>query len=156
MFVSFRSICWWIVKEPGCRRLNVNHYATKKTVAQSMLDVALLMANSSQLKAVIFVGPHYQFYYPVIVLLSMSIMLQVMVGLLLIFIVKYDLNNIRKQSKLNMMNNIVTVLVFFTVIINIFTTALGFEGLAVRSPEMLIPETQFSLPPTDFNMTDIH
>lgn len=72
----------------SCRRLNVNHYATKKTVAQSMLDVALLMANSSQLKAVIFVGPHYQFYYPLIVLLSMSIMLQVMVGLLLIFIGK--------------------------------------------------------------------
>ncbi|KAL3063629.1 hypothetical protein OYC64_000044 [Pagothenia borchgrevinki] len=65
----------------------INHYATKKSAAQSMLDVALLMANSSQLKSVLYVGPHYRFYLPLLVLLSLSITLQVMVGLLLVFIV---------------------------------------------------------------------
>ncbi|XP_035513062.1 ninjurin-1 [Morone saxatilis] len=70
------------------RRININHYATKKTAAQSMLDVALLMANSSQLKTVLYVGPHYQFYIPLIVLLSLSITLQVIVGLLLVFLGK--------------------------------------------------------------------
>ncbi|CAK6970909.1 ninjurin-1 [Scomber scombrus] len=68
------------------RPININHYATKKSAAQSMLDVALLMANSSQLKTVLYVGPHYRFYIPVIVLLSLSIALQVTVGLLLVFI----------------------------------------------------------------------
>ncbi|MED6232891.1 hypothetical protein ATANTOWER_003842 [Ataeniobius toweri] len=34
------------------RSLDINHYATKKSAAQSMLDVALLMANSSQLKTI--------------------------------------------------------------------------------------------------------
>lgn len=43
-------------------------------------------------------------------------------------LVKYDLNDIRKQQKLNTMNNVATVLVFFTVLINIFITALGFES----------------------------
>ncbi|TKS76938.1 Ninjurin-1 Nerve injury-induced protein 1 [Collichthys lucidus] len=70
------------------RPININHYATKKSAAQSMLDVALLMANSSQLKTVLFVGPHYRFYVPLIVLLSLSITLQVVVGLLLVFIGK--------------------------------------------------------------------
>lgn len=70
------------------RAININHYATKKSAAQSMLDVALLMANSSQLKTVLFVGPHYRFYIPLIVLLSLSITLQVIVGLLLIIIGK--------------------------------------------------------------------
>ncbi|XP_068194749.1 ninjurin-1 isoform X2 [Antennarius striatus] len=115
------------------RPININHYATKKSAAQSMLDVALLMANSSQLKTVLYVGPHYRFYIPLLVLLSVSITLQVIVGLLLVFIVKYDLNDVRKHAKLNRMNNCATVFVFFTVLINIFITALGFEGYTVRS-----------------------
>uniref|UniRef100_A0A8P4G7V5 Ninjurin 2 n=1 Tax=Dicentrarchus labrax TaxID=13489 RepID=A0A8P4G7V5_DICLA len=115
------------------RRININHYATKKTAAQSMLDVALLMANSSQLKTVLYVGPHYRFYIPLIVLLSLSITLQVVVGLLLVFLVKYDLNDVRKHAKLNRMNNVATVFVFFTVLINIFITALGFEGHSIRA-----------------------
>uniref|UniRef100_A0A3Q1FB14 Ninjurin-1-like n=1 Tax=Acanthochromis polyacanthus TaxID=80966 RepID=A0A3Q1FB14_9TELE len=114
------------------RSININHYATKKSAAQSMLDVALLMANSSQLKTVIYVGPQYRFYIPLLVLLSVSITLQVIVGLLLVFIVKYDLNDVRKHAKLNWMNNVATVFVFFTVLINIFITALGFEGQHLR------------------------
>ncbi|XP_062396635.1 ninjurin-1 [Sardina pilchardus] len=110
------------------RPINLNHYATKKSAAQSMLDVALLMANSSQLKTVLHVGSSYRFFIPLMVLLSLSITLQVAVGLLLVFIVKYDLNDIRKQRKLNTMNNVATVMVFFTVLINIFITALGFES----------------------------
>ncbi|XP_061844133.1 ninjurin-1 isoform X2 [Nerophis lumbriciformis] len=120
------------------RPMNINHYATKKSAAQSMLDVALLMANSSQLKTVLYVGPQYRFYIPLIVLLSVSIALQVIVGLLLVFIVKYDLNDVRKHAKLNMMNNVATVFVFFTVLVNIFITALGFEGHAIRSAQQPI------------------
>ncbi|KAM7411098.1 hypothetical protein PAMA_021194 [Pampus argenteus] len=136
------------------RPMNINHYANKKTAAQSMLDVALLMANSSQLKTVLSVGPQYRFYIHLIVLLSMSIILQVMVGLLLIFIVKYNLNDVRTHTKLNWMNNIATVLVFFTVLVNIFITALGFEGHTVGSavsPAILTPMT--SPLPNDTNMT---
>ncbi|KAK5923115.1 hypothetical protein CgunFtcFv8_000114 [Champsocephalus gunnari] len=137
------------------RPINMNHYATKKSAAQSMLDVALLMANSSQLKSVIYVGPNYRFYLPLLVLLSLSITLQVMVGLLLVFIVKYDLNDVRKHAKLNRMNNAATLFVFFTVLINIFITALGFEGYSVRSPmsPVMLPEHHHSLLPDDLNTT---
>ncbi|XP_042265397.1 ninjurin-1 [Thunnus maccoyii] len=138
------------------RPININHYATKKSAAQSMLDVALLMANSSQLKTILYVGPQYRFYIPVIVLLSVSISLQVIVGLLLVFIVKYDLNDMRKHAKLNWMNNVATVFVFFTVLVNVFITALGFEGHAVRAavpPVISIPEPQLLPLPIDLNMT---
>ncbi|KAL3063626.1 hypothetical protein OYC64_000040 [Pagothenia borchgrevinki] len=138
------------------RPMNINHYATKKSAAQSMLDVALLMANSSQLKSVLYVGPHYRFYLPLLVLLSLSITLQVMVGLLLVFIaVKYDLNDVRKHAKLNRMNNAATLFVFFTVLVNIFITALGFEGYTVRSPvsPVMLPEHHLSLLPNNLNKT---
>lgn len=66
--------------------LNMNHYANKKSAAESMLDVALLMANASQLKAVMEQGPDSTFYVPLITLISISLILQIVVGVLLIFI----------------------------------------------------------------------
>lgn len=68
------------------RPLNMNHYANKKSAAESMLDVALLMANASQLKAVLGEGPEFTFYVPLITLISISLILQIVVGVLLIFI----------------------------------------------------------------------
>uniref|UniRef100_W5NEU0 Ninjurin 1 n=1 Tax=Lepisosteus oculatus TaxID=7918 RepID=W5NEU0_LEPOC len=119
----------------GLRKpINMNHYATKKSAAQSMLDIALLMANSSQLKTVLQEGPDYQYYYPLVVLISLSMLLQITVGLLLIFLVRYDLNDVRKQPKLNLMNDASTVLVFFTVLVNVFITAMGFESSRPPSP----------------------
>lgn len=64
----------------------MNHYANKKSAAESMLDVALLMANASQLKAVMEQGPDHGFYVPLITLISISLILQITVGVLLIFI----------------------------------------------------------------------
>ena len=64
----------------------MNHYANKKSAAESMLDVALLMANASQLKAVLEQGPNSSFYIILIVLISISLILQILVGILLIFI----------------------------------------------------------------------
>ncbi|XP_039460809.1 ninjurin-2-like isoform X2 [Oreochromis aureus] len=53
--------------------------------------------------------------------------------------VKCDLNDVRKHAKLNRMNNVATVFVFFTVLINIFITALGFQGHTISSPASPVP-----------------
>ncbi|XP_058422082.1 ninjurin-1 isoform X2 [Diceros bicornis minor] len=66
--------------------INVNHYANKKSAAESMLDIALLMANASQLKAVVEQGPDFAFFVPLVVLISISLVLQISVGVLLIFL----------------------------------------------------------------------
>ncbi|XP_058023806.1 ninjurin-1-like [Ahaetulla prasina] len=109
------------------RQININHYANKKSAAESMLDIALLMANASQLKAVMEQGPSFGFYAPLIVLISISLALQIVVGVLLIFLVKYDLNNPAKHAKLNFLNNLATGLVFIIVVVNIFITAFGVQ-----------------------------
>uniref|UniRef100_A0A6I8PPF7 Ninjurin 1 n=2 Tax=Ornithorhynchus anatinus TaxID=9258 RepID=A0A6I8PPF7_ORNAN len=111
----------------GGRPINVNHYANKKSAAESMLDIALLMANASQLKAVIEQGPSFSFFTPLIVLISISLVLQVGVGVLLIFLVKHDLNNPAKHAKLDFLNNLATGLVFVIVVVNIFITAFGVQ-----------------------------
>merc|ERR1712226_530407 len=60
----------------GRRRkaLDANRYATKKTIAQGMLDVALLTANASQLKYVLQLGENvHPFYHLMLALIIVSI-----------------------------------------------------------------------------------
>ncbi|XP_034962203.2 ninjurin-1 isoform X1 [Zootoca vivipara] len=111
----------------GNRQININHYANKKSAAESMLDIALLMANASQLKAVVDQGPTFSTYVPLVVLIGISLSLQIIVGVLLIFLVKYDLNNPAKHGKLDVLNNLTTGLVFIIVVVNIFITAFGVQ-----------------------------
>lgn len=60
------------------RKLDANRYATKKTIAQGMLDVALLTANASQLKYVLQVGENeHPFYHLMLSLIIISMILQV-------------------------------------------------------------------------------
>nr|XP_007965296.1 ninjurin-2 isoform X1 [Chlorocebus sabaeus] len=105
--------------------INLNHYATKKSVAESMLDVALFMSNAMRLKAVLEQGPSSHYYITLVTLLSLSLFLQVAIGVLLVVIARLNLNEVEKQWRLNQLNNVATVLVFFTVVINVFITAFG-------------------------------
>lgn len=57
--------------------MDANRYATKKTIAQGMLDIALLTANASQLKYILQVGEKHEFYTLMLTLISISIILQV-------------------------------------------------------------------------------
>ncbi|XP_043978169.1 ninjurin-1 [Gambusia affinis] len=107
--------------------LNMNHYANKKSAAESMLDVALLMANASQLKAVLEHGPSFTFYVPLITLLSISLILQIVVGVMLIFIVKWNLNDERMHHKLDILESCVMAFIFVIVVVNVFITAFGVQ-----------------------------
>lgn len=57
--------------------MDANRYATKKTIAQGMLDIALLTANASQLKYILQVGDKHEFYTLMLTLITVSIILQV-------------------------------------------------------------------------------
>lgn len=72
----------------GNQPLNLNHYATKKSVAESMLDVALFMSNATRLKVVLEQGPSLEYYTTLITLISISLILQVVIGILLVVIGK--------------------------------------------------------------------
>ncbi|XDV24533.1 hypothetical protein PO909_028666 [Leuciscus waleckii] len=92
-----------------------------------MLDVALLMANASQLKAVLEQGPEFKYFLTVIILIAASLFFQVLAGALFVNMARKNLNDVANQRKLDIMNNVATGLVFLTVIINIFITAFGVQ-----------------------------
>nr|XP_026495467.1 ninjurin-2 isoform X1 [Vanessa tameamea] len=87
--------------------LDANRYATKKTVAQGMLDIALLTSNASQLKYVLQVGPKHEFYMLLVVLISISIVLQVISAVACaILALIFDINHEPQQRKADMLNNL--------------------------------------------------
>lgn len=51
-----------------------------------MLDVALFMSNAMRLKAVLEQGPSSQYYTTLVTLISISLLLQVVIGILLVVI----------------------------------------------------------------------
>ncbi|XP_047997238.1 ninjurin-2 isoform X3 [Leguminivora glycinivorella] len=105
--------------------LDANRYATKKTVAQGMLDIALLTSNASQLKYVLQVGPKHEFYTLLVVLISVSIVLQVVsaivaVVLSLIFNINRE-HHLRKANALNDTSLLFKIIgITVNVIINVF------------------------------------
>lgn len=119
-----------IVIGPGGRKppkppMDVNLYATKKSVAQGMMDIALLTANASQLKYVLREGDSNRFYTLNIVCISLSIAIQVVVGCLLIVNGRYNINMTRQQPRAELMNNLTIIGVFLITVVNVFVSAFG-------------------------------
>ncbi|XP_036005172.1 ninjurin-2 isoform X4 [Fundulus heteroclitus] len=114
--------------------LNMNLYATKKTAAEGMLDIALFLANITHMKTVIEQGAGYRYYAAVLTLISFSLALQIVAGVLIIIIARRDLNEEANQKQLDSLNNKATLAIFLIFITNIFISVLGMErtGLFAR------------------------
>ncbi|XP_014327355.1 ninjurin-2-like isoform X4 [Xiphophorus maculatus] len=107
--------------------LNMNLYATKKTAAEGMLDIALFLANITHMKTVIEQGAGYRYYAAVLTLISFSLALQIVAGVLIIIIGRRDLNNSTLQRRLDYLNNITTIIVFITTVLNCFVSTFGMQ-----------------------------
>lgn len=74
-----------------------NSYAAKKSVAQRMMDIALLTSNANQLRYVLQFGGSSPTFAIAVTLIAVSLALQVSVGIYLIFraslMLKKILNN---------------------------------------------------------------
>jgi len=106
-------------------KLDANRYATKKTIAQGMLDIALLTANASQLKYILQVGDQHEFYTAMLVLIISSIILQVLLGILFLIVGGLDINEQEHQKTADILNNTATVLVFIITFINVVISGFG-------------------------------
>ncbi|XP_049958814.1 ninjurin-2-like isoform X3 [Schistocerca serialis cubense] len=117
-----------IAPEPGMpKTLDANRYATKKTIAQGMLDIALLTANASQLKYVLQAGSKHEFYSLMVGLISTSIVLQVLVGVVFLVIGGLNINKERDRRAADVLNDISLVLVFIVSVINVIISGFGME-----------------------------
>uniref|UniRef100_A0A8C6UTR8 Ninjurin 2 n=1 Tax=Neogobius melanostomus TaxID=47308 RepID=A0A8C6UTR8_9GOBI len=105
--------------------LNMNQYATKKTAAEGMLDIALFLANITHMKTVIEQGAGYRYYAAVLTLISFSLALQMVAGVLIVIIARRDLNVVSNQRRLESLNNMATGIIFATTVVNFFISFFG-------------------------------
>ncbi|XP_013137098.1 PREDICTED: ninjurin-2 isoform X1 [Papilio polytes] len=100
--------------------LDANRYATKKTVAQGMLDIALLTSNASQLKYVLQVGQKHEFYTLLVILISVSIVLQAVSAVVAVVLsLIFNINHVRDQQKAEILNNTSLIFKIISITLNI-------------------------------------
>lgn len=117
------------------RPMDVNLYATKKSVTQGLMDIALLTANASQLKVLLQEGPRkHPFYSVSVAFVSLSIALQLLVGILLILIGRFNINKEHHQSRAEIINNCIIAAVFLITVVNVFISAFSSSSLPENAP----------------------
>lgn len=97
-----------------------NTFAAKKTVAQGMMDVALITANANQLRYLIEYQQDSPTFHLILSLIIISLLLQIAVGVSLIFKGRFDMKGMSKSINAERINNYVVVGVFLITIINVF------------------------------------
>ncbi|XP_033157077.1 ninjurin-1 [Drosophila mauritiana] len=97
-----------------------NTYAAKKNVAEGLMDIALLSANANQLRFLITYNDKASMYIFSMIMVILSLVLQLLVGIMLIF--KRRLKRFRNRS-CERTNDLLVMGVFMITVINIMLAA---------------------------------
>ncbi|KAH8345614.1 hypothetical protein KR067_008309 [Drosophila pandora] len=97
-----------------------NSYATNKNVAEGLMDIALLSANANQLRFLITYNDKASTYTYCLILVVLSLVLQLLVGIMLIF--KRRLKRFKGRSY-ERTNDLLVMGVFMITVINIMLAA---------------------------------
>ncbi|EFX81352.1 ninjurin-1-like [Daphnia pulex] len=102
-------------------------YTAKKNFSQGMMDIALLTANASQLRYVMR-SPYWDFHHKMnIALICISIALQILAGVLLVFVSRKDYKRREVNEATRILNDVVVVLIFAITFVNIFIATFGID-----------------------------
>ncbi|KAF2352836.1 Ninjurin [Trinorchestia longiramus] len=125
---NFASMSVSPSQQPGGKTLNPNTYATRKTIAQGMLDIALLTANASQLRYVLNLGDKHENYELMIGLIVTSLVLQLLVAVLSFSLSLFRdccLDRPEYSASAIFLNQFNLYAVFVVTVLNIILTAFG-------------------------------
>ncbi|XP_011149645.1 ninjurin-1 isoform X1 [Harpegnathos saltator] len=104
---------------------DVNLYQHKKTVAQGMMDLALLSANANQMRYVLQTDGQHPYFYPSLIMIGTSLFLQVAVGIGLIWNSRYNVKQHDEMCMANKANNWTVIGIFLVTILNVFISSFG-------------------------------
>ena len=97
-----------------------NGYATKKTLANSSFEIALLVTNAVQLKTLLGNKTNQDtLWYVGLALVSVSLFIQVINACILVLLGTDDISKERRQHRLVWLNNISLILSVLLAIVNV-------------------------------------
>lgn len=91
------------------------------------MDLALFMANASQLKAVLDVGPTQEYYELLISCITISMVIQVVVGVLLLILANMTVKTYEEHKRSNAVNNAIIAFIFCITLLNVVIAAFGIK-----------------------------
>lgn len=97
------------------------------------MDIALITANANQLRFLMEFNRGSSTFYLNVILISISLLLQVGVGISLIFKGRLDLKGKSKHIQARRINNFVVLGVFLVTIINVFIGSFTISGSKDKS-----------------------
>ncbi|XP_034948199.1 ninjurin-2-like [Chelonus insularis] len=108
----------------GPYTFDANVYQQKKTLAEGMMDLALMSANANQLRYVLTAKEDI-YRYISLILISLSFVLQVIIGIGLIWNIKYDISQEEHTEKANKTNNWTIIGIFMITVLNVVISSFG-------------------------------
>lgn len=103
----------------------MSEYLQKKSMAQGMMDLALLSANTNQLRYVLDARDKHPYFLTSLVLIITSLVLQIIVGLCLIWNSQYSMKKKNEMVFADRINNFSVVGIFLITITNVFISTFG-------------------------------
>ncbi|GIY21237.1 uncharacterized protein CDAR_258501 [Caerostris darwini] len=104
------------------RKLKFCAYCRKKAYAQMSMDIALVVTNIAHLTRVLRGNPHDEMRTAKITLISVSIALEVVIGILLFVKERYDIDDEKCHKIMNILNDAVVLLIFTSVLVHVFVS----------------------------------
>lgn len=132
-------------------QFDINLYQQKKTLSQGMMDLALLSANANQLRVMIEQPKANRdgFFFVTTACIVISLLLQVTVGIGLIWNGRYDVKVETEYHKANKVNNFTMIGIFLITILNVFISAFFVPSSSIGTLPSSLNET--SLDTTENN-----
>ncbi|KAJ8961931.1 hypothetical protein NQ314_005874 [Rhamnusium bicolor] len=93
-----------------------------------MMDIALITANANQLRYLIEFNSKSPTFYFIVILIVISLLIQVGVGMALIFKGRLDIKGKSKDPDAKRINKYVVVGIFLVTIINVFIASFTITG----------------------------
>lgn len=105
---------------------DINLYQNKKSFGTGMMDFALLVTNVNQFRHIItasdVIDAHFYIGFFLIII---SMLLQILAGIMLAVNCRYDVKNCEEICKAESINNKITVLIFLITAVNVVIPSFG-------------------------------
>lgn len=122
LFLFHCYLSWFQTVDPN-HVPSFNLYQHKKSMAQGMLDLALLSANANQLRYVLDSNQRNHYFYVSLTLISISLVLQVLVAMALVFKSRYNIDNADEMDSADRINNFIMIGILLITISNVVSSA---------------------------------
>uniref|UniRef100_A0A182MB45 Peptidase S1 domain-containing protein n=1 Tax=Anopheles culicifacies TaxID=139723 RepID=A0A182MB45_9DIPT len=111
----------------------LSSFVQKKSFAQNMMDIALLSANTNQLRYVIDLGNKHPYYMTSLLLIIVSLVMQIVVGLSMLYLNRFNMKSTKEMKAASHMSNLSLAGVFMVTLVNVFISTFNGAGMVVVS-----------------------